>query len=321
MSFLVFLVDVMKSYKDAMSSTQYTSMAHGVSNATLISTFEMLVERLTALELKMDNWKQTAEADNAHKYGYLNPRAVGIDTDVFVHQPLDPRVSNELFWLPTMYYVKVHFDFDRWCNGQTKEQMWIKLNRDILHGDFDDHLPDASISKIKSQAAWFLGGPDCQSNTELRCDDLQISSDSDLVEHHVLDLACNCWVDGQKDWETVWFEIGEGALLYMTPSVSAKKSCNSVKAVKSALALLRHLGISDAPEAIEVGPLGKVDGEFLLEHARALQDYHHRDIGASHELKKHRLIASKQQYQDWKKYIVNHRLWKDEFSCHIFDRL
>ena len=184
-------------------------MAHSVSNATLIFTFEMLVERLTALELKMDNWEQTAEADNTRKYGYLNPRAVGIDTDVFVHQPLDPRVSNELFWLPTMYYVKVHFDFDRWCNGLTGEQMWNKLNRGILHGDFDDHLQHASISKIKNQAACFLGGPECQSNTELRCDDLQIPSDRDLVEHHVLDLACNCWADGQKDWETVWFEFGE----------------------------------------------------------------------------------------------------------------
>ena len=91
----------------------------------------------------------------------------------------------------------------------------------------------------------------------LRCKDFDITSERVFVQDHLLDLKCQSWINKNPDWKSIRCEMGFGLTMWLEPSEEVETSCNVVKSVRAALALINFLHFRGHPRAIRIGTLGK----------------------------------------------------------------
>ena len=239
--------------------------SEGVSDSVLTRVFEMLVERLTPLENKVDRFEALIEAEQTTKYGRLNPKAVlDYNVDINVHEPLFQR---DRWCRPAMYYVTTYLDAEL----PAHMRMYDKLRRELLKGEFDGRLANCNIARIQ-QNCWA-----CLNDEEVdlvMCEDADLESSRAYVDDHVLDLRVDDWVSrNSEQCQTVSFMMEYGVSIWLEPTESHRKECDVVKTIRTAMDVLKFVGFDARPGTIQVATLGKREGRIFKEYILSYTAY------------------------------------------------
>ena len=163
----------------------------------LIGVFEMLVERLTSLESKVDRVEAILERENVGREGRLNTRAWDLDTNIFVHKPLS-KGGCDFFSPPAMYYVKTCFDMDHLFRCDT----YTIIQKKLVAGEFDARLANCDSAGIKENARLMLDGNDEADWTE--CEQVSLESQRRYVYDHFLDVMISDWAaSNRSQWKFI----------------------------------------------------------------------------------------------------------------------
>lgn len=270
-----------------------------VKESVLVNVFEMLVERLTALEKKIDRLEESIENEQATRYGRLNSKAfLDFSVEIYVYKPFKgDRVGS-----PAMYCLYFEIEED----SVHHVGLYKTLEHELFEGKYSDNLGDGVeeiIQRLKSREleddeSW--RGAGC-----LRCRDFRIESERKFLQDHLLDLKCQPWISRNQLWQSIRCEMDFGLTMWLEPSEGLETSCNVVKCVQAALALLDFLKFKAKPRGIRIGTLGKHIAKVVNDYDIASQCHLYSDDEEAS------LLESKM------KKIRKHALW-DEIKGHGF---
>ena len=108
----------------------------------MISTFEMLIERLNAVETRLDELQAVAATEQECKHvGQINTRAWNKDVDLYVHERVPHRnPSWEDEREKTAYVVHTNLDVDWYWHGCMGKR---------FAGEYDDRLKEPEIVTVR----------------------------------------------------------------------------------------------------------------------------------------------------------------------------
>ncbi len=100
-------------YKEVVEYVfKYWNVYSTASNDTLISTFAMLIERLNAMEWRLDKLQDIAAYEQECKYfGRINARAWDLEMDPYLHERI-PRTVRENGIASDAYVVHTNLDIN-----------------------------------------------------------------------------------------------------------------------------------------------------------------------------------------------------------------
>lgn len=231
-----------------------------IKESVLINVFEMLVERLSALETKIDRIEEVLENEQSIKYGRINSKAfLDFDVNIYVHKPL-PAGESEVSTAPVMYCMS----FDVEMDSDNHVELYRTLQRELVRGEYDDTIGNnTDIESIKHFSRFRgLEEEDSWQGTEeegwLTCEQYSIEPKRVFVHDYILDLKTDRWVSERTDkWSSVRCVMDFGLVVWLEPTEKASKTCSVVKSIQAALDVLNFVGFKGLPEAIEVATLGR----------------------------------------------------------------
>ena len=118
-------------------------MSSTASNETLISTFEMLIERLNAMESRLDKLQDIAVHDQeCRNVGRINARAWDLEVDPYLHERI-PRAMKEDGKSSDAYVVHTNLDINWYWDGCIGK---------LFAGEYDDCLeaPEKARAKCRN---------------------------------------------------------------------------------------------------------------------------------------------------------------------------
>ena len=276
-----------------------------IKESVLVRVFEMMVERLTAMEKKIDRFEEILEHEQSIRYGRLNCKAfLDFDANIFVHKPV---LGVDQHSGPAMYCIYLDIEED----SDHHVKLYRTLQRELMRGEYEDEL-GSGVQDIKKLCR-FRGLEDDdtwngeESEGWLVCEQYSIESKRVFVHDHILDLKTSRWVSKYRhEWHSVRCVMDFGVTVWMEPSEAARNACNAVKSVKAALAVLKFLGFDGQPGTVEVGTLEKHIAGTVHDFDIAMIAY----FNTSGE-KEARLKAEMKDLRkhDWWKHFQGHVFW------------
>ena len=150
-----------------------------IEESQLTKCFEMLIERLDAVEAKCEYFQKYIELEQNNKLGHINTWVWGQDVDLYVHEP---RVPSKLFERPQAFLVKTNF----YDPGWQYRMSW----KNTLDGDFDDVLCGCDLALTKRLLLEY-------DEREVMCQWVGLKSSRVDVLDHLGDIQLNRWLQRQ----------------------------------------------------------------------------------------------------------------------------
>ena len=165
-------------------------MSSTASNETLISTFEMLIERLNAIETRLDKLQDIAAHDQECRHvGKINAKAWNLEVYLYLHERI-PRGMRKNGKASDSYVVHTNLDINWYWDGCIER---------LFAGEYDDYLNEPAKAKAKVAESEKAG-------QGVLCEDLGIMYERSCFYEYLLDLTMTkCLTAGSYKslWESV----------------------------------------------------------------------------------------------------------------------
>lgn len=282
-----------------------------------MDTFEMLVERLSNLEDKIDRMEAASQYDYRLRVGRLNPHAFDLDARISVHVEILPC----RFSPPKVYHVSVQYN-----NGNGYE---VHLLNMISSGKFDEDLQGCDIDSIKANAKLMIN--DCSEEdedededdpyepeiTHIMCSEVGLSSRHKYVYDHIEQLLIARWVQTtNEDWQSIDVSHKHSGF-WMTPKAVIVENCDPVRCVSAMISLHNALGFPVPKQThFQVCPVG-ANGEFLRDLDLITTEYSEAEDSQKAGLRS-KLSILGQLFKPFKSQIQKHEFWGMFFLSSLY---
>ena len=228
-----------------------------VEESHLTKCFEMLIERLDAVESSCENIQKTLEFEQHNKVGFINTLAWGLDVDLYVHDPLYPNRLGP-FGRPYAFLVKTNWHDVEWGYRLSLQE--------ALDGSFDDDL----YGKCDVDLTKKLLAEEEETRVAPKCQAVGLKSSRVFVLDYLGDIQISRWLTKQtkKIFKTVHcnWNADDGVSFWLTPKNDEEvyyrtRKTNIRECVESVINLLRDLG----------GPVGRLEFQVCPVTCQSLQ--------------------------------------------------
>lgn len=237
-----------------------------IEESHLTECFEMMIERLTALECKTDAVHRYISKRENRRTGCVDATIWGLNVDLFVHKPLYPLVDP--FERPDAYLLKINWFDVEWGNRLCMQK--------AIDGHFDEDLK--GLCDIETMKKMLL--EEKETKMVARCEQVGLKSSRVFVVEFLGDIQVRRWLNCQDnkifgsircDWS-----MEMGVSFWLTPvSDETRSSCarkTSVQeCVEAVMRLLKDFGGPTEKVEIQVCPLSRRERDIFMTFELAWQ--------------------------------------------------
>lgn len=284
-----------------------------IEESHLTKCFEMMIERLTALECKTDAVQTHLSQMENGRIGCVDTKVWGLDVDLFVHKPLYP--PRYVFERPDAFLLKTDWYDVEWGNRLCMQG--------AIDGRYDDDL--AGLCDIETLKK--LLSEEKETGIVARCAQVGLKSSRVFVVEDLGDIEVRRWLKRQdkqifKSIRCDW-SMEMGVSFWLTPITDKARSSLARKTsvqdcVEAVVKLLKDFGGPTEGLEVQLCPLSRWERDICMVFELAWQRENWKvEDDVTVELRKAVQSMTKKTGKDMLRRLEMHDLLRDFFAPEV----